>query len=132
MANAKFSLNLGFSLGDLGRTSSSSNNSFLSSFNSTNNESTYIASDAYVSGDEKNYTSSLTGAFETVNLPNNKLDGYLVDDMEAKMAKLKFTAFGSFLVKYGNNYTMCVDSYANADTQKGGLCRRLSYNANSY
>ena len=62
------------------------------------------------------------GGSSEVSLPSASLKGIFVDDKEAQVCVLKFTAFSAFPVEYnGGSYTMCLDGGANESTRTGYL-----------
>lgn len=115
MANAKFSLNLNSLSNDVltllntqaeNQTSNNGNNENISNTVST----------VYEEENNINVTSS------NVSLPTVSIKGNFVDDKEAQLCVLKFTAFSAFPVEYNNgSYTMCLDGGANNETKNGFL-----------
>ena len=133
MANAKFSLNLGFSLGETFTTSSNVSGGILNSFtgnrmsdtsySSGDNTSTYVSSDTYSSSSDGTYSDNLKDNFGDVSIPVGEIGGdFCIKG--TKYARLGFTNFGPCPVRYTDEgqeyYTICLDGGANAETKLGG------------
>lgn len=113
MANAKFSLNLNALSNDI-LNLMDKNNSAAAGGGGGGAVGEAVASMYGGGGD-------MSGGYSSdVSLPTASINGIFVDDNEAQLCVLKFTAYSHFPAVYGeNNYTMCIDSKANQTTLDG-------------